>query len=353
MKKERSVLLITLLITLSYSLEQCSFEFLNQDDVNAYVSFGDPDCVFGDDVPRSVEMWIKPLENGGSFSEGIIFDSGKFTTVGGKVLSFTLSIKSHGQLFGVIWEMESGSDRPREIISGSHDGLIHPNVWTHVMWIPYANKFYLNSTLSQKAVINGNSLIGINDFNPGTTIKIGRSFHGRISLVRLWSNEISDIQSFYEEDIDCDLKSNLIAYWDFSQCKQFSISDFTSRTCGYPYPSEEHFLWYNMDAPPSLAAYRFHTLCEIESSCNENCAKEEQEESTFNTQEAHHFTPSSSMTLPANFMITIAAATLFFLVAILSCFCCKKKKLVPYNKVELQDEESFQNHTLSPIYIKN
>jgi len=240
--------------------------------------------------PKSIEIWIKPIENGLTFNEGIIFDSGVFSRVENGVVietAIVLSLKASGQLFGVIWERPQG-DNERETISASDDNAVVLGDWNHVVWMPFSNKFYFNGERSTKATINGISLVDINKYNPnGGHIRIGVSFHGRISLLRLWNFEISDVKNFMDEKISCDLTQNLIGYYDFSYCKQNEVKDFTGATCGYLNPSDEHFLWYNLDAPTSVEGEeRFHTLCELESTCSDVCQIPNPLETTEATKES-------------------------------------------------------------------
>jgi len=185
--------------------------------------------------------------------------------------ALVLSLKSNGQLFGVLWEKVDGAER--ETISASDDGAVVMGNWDHVVWMPFSDQYFFNGVQSTHSTINGISLVDLNEYHPnGGSIKVGASFHGRISLLRIWNYEISNIQNYMDETISCDFADTLIAYYDFSYCKQNNIQDFIGQSCGTMNPSEDHFMWYNLDAPTSFGnEERYHTQCKLESSCNEEC----------------------------------------------------------------------------------
>eukprot|EP01130_Rhizamoeba_saxonica_P008987 TRINITY_DN3642_c0_g1_i1.p1 TRINITY_DN3642_c0_g1~~TRINITY_DN3642_c0_g1_i1.p1 ORF type:complete len:372 (-),score=79.64 TRINITY_DN3642_c0_g1_i1:205-1320(-) len=261
-------------ITLALGQQQdktyCSLEFLqDSEDIDAtrFISFGSSNCVSNQHIPKTVELWVKPTEKSQSnFNDGVVFESGLITTSDGSNVSLVLAIKENYQLLGVYSITEKDSQKNREYISSTDRMSIPPNQWTHIIWHPTSSKFYINNELSENGLIYGDSLNGLSKFDPSNYVKVGRSFHGKIAMIRLWEDERSG-NDYFMENIACQDTHQLISYWDFTDCKDETVSDFKGGSCGIMHPSSDSFLWDSMDAPHALVQNKVSDQCQLSPKC--------------------------------------------------------------------------------------
>jgi len=390
------VLTLTALIFVTASIATpCSLEMSG--DVTSYVSFGDSNCVLQGANPQTIEIWLYPIKEGASYGDGVVFNSGWFN-VTGKQLAYVLSVKQHDQLLGYVLSRQTPSSRLSEIITASQTGVLKANKWTHVMWHPEAQRFYIDGAVSAQGTVSANVLAGMSDFVPGDVLKVGQSFSGRLTALRLWSSLVTYDQvltHFNNMKTSCDqgVGANVIGFWDFTVCSGKHVPAFKGNACGRIHPKKSA-KWVSQTLSGeipfvSIANDTGHTwvdVCSAESTCPITCRtkhhhshhrhhrhhrhhdRHKMESPDHTTKKSpEHKSSSEKSRLPAslkntNFIVSIAAGVVLALVVgIVSCFCNYKEIEANEEKAQdVEETEQLQNsgsddevlmHSMEPVYI--